>query len=81
MAQFDASYRLDFYHNGKLIKKMRYLLPLPSSFKTEIDGKLVEVKKKTVYISGYKKAKFTIKVDGEVVDELERFLKRGQSSY
>ncbi|GEM_PF-3797095 len=63
-------YSLDISLNDTKLKRMGFVLPF-GSFRTEIDGKLVEVKQKTLYIKGNKWAKFTVKVDGEVVAELQ----------
>ncbi len=62
--------RVDISLNGIKLKSMNFVLPF-GSFKTEIEGKIVEVKQKTGYVSGSKLAKFTVKVDGEIASEFQ----------
>ena len=60
--------RVDIYLNDVKLKSMGFTLPM-SSFKTEIDGKLIEIRQRTKVVGGWKKAMFIVSIDGENVKE------------
>lgn len=65
--------RVDIFLNDVKIKSMGFTLPF-GSFRTEVDGRSVEVRQKSVVVGGWKKARFRVTVDGEQV--LEFFLSK-----
>jgi len=68
--------RVDISHNGTLLKRMGFTAPM-GSFATEIDGRSVTVKQRTVHVGGWKRARFTVEIDGEQALEFH-LSKQGQ---